>query len=244
MGSIFFSSPQLKHLGLIFFAVLLLPIMVLLPYLFFDGTMQVLHWAWEENYLPFWLPLIFSLVGGLFSFFLLSKFFNLGFYLYSFVALVLTVGSAMLSMLEQRHLSLVVIFLFTCLLVFIREQLRKILHKEFYDPRVKFWEAHPKAIPGIEVKVNVHEKEESSSNIFLSNLGKEGCFLFRKEGSWEQAPSSIHIQFNERNGMQLKVKPTLYARNKKGIGLRFVDLKSKENSFYNQLSKLRRIGHA
>ena len=239
-----FSSLRLQHLGFIFFAVLLLPLAALLPYLFFDSKMQVLQWAWKENYLPFWLPLIVSFLGAIFSFVLLSKFLNLGFYLYTFIAITITASSTILSMLEQRHFSLFVIFLFTCLLVFTRERLRKILNKEFYDPKMNFWEELPKPIPKITVKMFFKGEEKNIPDAFLSNLGKNGCFLFRKKGIWEPAPSSIRIQFNASNEVHLKVKPTLYLRNRRGVGLHFTDITSKENNFYSQLDKLRRIGYA
>ena len=131
-------------------------------------------------------------------------------------------------------------------MAFISMQIRKMLHMEFYDPKLNFWEELPKSIKGIEFRIESRkEKPNTSSKFFLSNLGEKGCFLFREEGNWSFPPSFIHINLGVFGPVTFAVEPVLYVRNKRGVGLRFKNMTNKhlQNRFYQYLNDLRRVGY-
>ncbi len=174
---------------------LLLPASVAVPYLFYGEGFKILKWAWVEGYLPFWVSFCFSAAMGLICFVLLVRLQHMGRILFTVTTVISILASAVIAMVEQRHLSLVVvIFFLACILVYASEWIRKALDLPYFRSHRAWWEARPKGVPGVSARIlYTRGKKQQSHPVRVVNFGKEGCFVFFENAAFAIDPQSIEF---------------------------------------------------
>lgn len=199
----------------------LLPLVHLVPYAFFVPQFRVLIWVVENFYPPFWvffaMAIIFSSISG----YLLYRVNRWGLWTFQIGALVLISHGVYLAMSERRHGLLGMLFLLTMLIVGVSEWMRRVLALPFYFSARSWWESYPKALP--QLKAGVRSKNaEQLSEVRVSNLGSEGCFVFSMPGPLDFEPQVLELEgpgFSLHCNVQVEVK----TRDGLGLGLRFLE---------------------
>ena len=202
-------------------ASLLLPITAVLPYLIYGKGVRVLEWVWTHHYAPFWITIVFSLIATLVCFVLLCQFQTSGRVVFTVSSLIITAGSAVFAMREHNHSLLVLIFLMSAVLVWIGEWFREKLALPFYNSKRKWWESHPKSVPGVTAEVFSAEGKDLSEKVRVVNVGEEGCFVFLLGKKWTFEPRFIKLQFPKDIRLDSSVHPVLYTSDRTGVGLCF-----------------------
>ena len=224
----------------------MLPLAAVSPYLFYGRGFKVIAWVWDSGYWPFWLNLTIGLVSGTACAFFLLQFNALGRLIFSASSILITAISALFAMSEHRHSLLVVVFVLAAALVWTSEWLRKVLDLPFYNSRRNWWEAHPKAVPGVTAKA--YDKQDGSvcEEARVANFGETGCFLFLLHKHWDFAPGFVELNFQNGRSLAVKVVPVLFTGDRNGVGLRFDRLPHQDDwhqDLQDYLNGLRRSGY-
>lgn len=225
---------------------LMLPFAALAPYLFYGRGLRTLRWIWETGYWPFWLSFGFAALAALISAIFLLQHSRIGRIVFSLASVIITTASALFAMSEHRHSLLVVVFFLAVALVLTGEWLRRTLDLPYYHSRRKWWEAYPKAVPGIKAKVFKEENAVDAREVRVSNFGEVGCFVFMEDQQWPFTPGFMELEFPGGVYLRTKVSPVIVTRDRRGMGLRFDKYQHQDD--WNRelgecLSGLRRSGY-
>lgn len=224
----------------------MLPVAAVAPYLFYGRGFKVLSWVWNSGYWPFWLNVILGLVAGALCLVFLLQFNAFGRLLYSAFSVLITTISALFAMNEHRHSLLVVVFVIAICLVWTSEWLRRVLDLPFYNSRRQWWEAHPKAVPGVSAVVYDKEGGTRVEEARVANFGETGCFLFLLHKRWDFSPGYVELRFQNGRSLSAKVTPVLFTGDRNGVGLRFDRLPQRDDwhqDLQDYLNGLRRAGY-
>ncbi len=226
-------------------AVLLLPVVAVIPYIFYSKGFQVITWVWEVGYQPFWWHINFAILGAIISGVFLFRFHPLGKTFYSITTLLVTAGSSIFAMSEHQHILLAVIFLLAMALVLVGEWIQKTLSLPYYNSKCAWWEKYPKAIPRVTACVYDKQGSENFEKVRLVNLGEQGCFVFLLNKAWTFKPQYIELSFRDQHTFHATVETRLQTKNKAGIGLKFTNKNCGDwaKDLQNYLNEIRRAGY-
>jgi len=200
-------------------APLTLPFAFVLPYALVASQFRGLVWVWEAGYRPFWLTFGVLLILSMVASAMLWKLIDVGSTLYRVGILLATAQTTYLAMSERRHSLLVVVFAVFALQVMLSEKVKKVLRLPFFESRRRWWESYPKGIPGLKVELSAENGDTREGRI--SNLGREGCFVFAEEGAVNFSPKALRILSRGQLLLEADVEPVMRTRDGFGWGLRF-----------------------
>lgn len=195
-----------------------LPLALVLPYAFVASRFRGLAWVYETGDRPFWLTLGALLILGVGASLFLRRLQPFGATLYRVGILGVTAETTYLAMAERRHSLLVLVFLLFAAQVLLSERARQTLRLPFFDSRRRWWEAYPKAIPGLRVEVSAENGD--TTRVRLSNFGLEGCFVFTEDGAIPR-PRAVRIFTDEQTLLETDVEVVERTKDNFGWGLRF-----------------------
>lgn len=212
---------MLRSRVLLLFAPLMLFFALFAPYALFTSDFRVLIWAIREPYVPFWLLLGINIFGALISGVLLFRLQRIGVRVFEICALITLSHVSYLAMLEKRHGLLVLIFLITALFVLAREWICKTLALPFFQSNREWWEARPKSLPNMRATI-VGSQGERQEGLIVSNLGKDGCFVFAQSGRLMKNPAEVSLSIGDRILFNCSVASEYSTSDNMGLGLRFI----------------------
>jgi hypothetical protein len=222
----------------------LLPVAVILPYLLFVPEAQALKWAASTFYWPFWAFLVFSILTAQGCMLLVHRASQFAHKLYLFAVVIITLHVTYLAMSERRHLVLLLIFLDFAALIAAHEWMRYVLRLPYFHSRRKWWEAAPKALPGVRAAVTMDDG--SKIPVTVSNLGETGCFIFFASPTKASKVKEIEIEFSKKDIFTSNVRVMMSTRDALGAGLFFMKEATKGDwwkDFQDYLNQLRRAGY-
>ncbi|NUM87751.1 MAG: hypothetical protein HUU37_00970 [Bdellovibrionales bacterium] len=200
---------------------LLLPLLLLVPYALFLPDFRLLVWAAQTLYKPFWLLLAANLLGAASASWLFGRLLKQGRWVFDACALATFFHVSWLAMSQKRHGMLVLIFVLAAGLLVAREWARRTLAMPCFSSRRRWWESHPKTIPGLKAAVLGAKDEMPGHEVVVTNLGREGCFIFFPEGRMERKPAWIRLSLDGGDSYTAPVSTVFVTRDKYGAGLQF-----------------------
>ena len=204
----------------------------------------MLYWAIENQYLPFWFALVFSIIFSVLTSLAISKLNRLSVWLFASGTGVLLLSGVLLAMQERRHQLLFSLFALATTMIFAVERVRLILRLPYYFSNRKWWESYPKALPRQVAVIFESEKKEKTHSVIITNMGNVGCFIFFTQGEPDFVPGWIEIALEKNKQYTGRVVPVYTTKDGLGMGLKF-QMSGADNrkDLGDYLLKIRRMGY-
>ena len=198
----------------------ILPIHIVAAYGLVAANYRGLVWAWESAYLPFLVMMALATIHSIVSTIFLFRLSWIGVWAFQSGLAVVMLYNTYLAMSQKRHMLLILIFaLFTCS-VLLLEKVKAVLRLPYYFSRRKWWESVPKGIPGIRAELSANGGNEWLP-VRVTNLGKEGCFVFNEMGRINFVPKKIRVYRGNELIFDSDVRSCVSTDDRFGRGLQF-----------------------
>ncbi len=189
--------------------------------------------------------MVMNLVGAALSSWLLSRLLRTGRWVFDICFGITFFHVSWLAMTQKRHGVLVLVFFLFSLMVLAREWVARTLRAPYFDSGRRWWESHPKTIPGAKAFVS-EAAGGGEAEVLLTNLGPEGCFVFFPGGKMSKKPQRIRIVPEQGQEYTAPVEVVFVTRDKYGVGLQFspgVAQNDGSKDLHDMIFKMRSLGY-